>query len=141
MGKWIAGIVGAVITGAILWVLTDRYLPILFPDRSHPPPPPGDAIRVECTANPATVAPGGTTEISIKVTNGGEPVEGATVELPGGGGAGETYSGGIFRTTWTAPSPSAAAYVFPANVKLADLRTAKGELNGSYGTNCEILVH
>jgi hypothetical protein len=148
MGKWIAGILGAVLTGVILWVLTDKVLPVWFAGASHDAPI-ADTTRVECVASPATVAPGGTTEISVKVFDHDGPIEGATVDLAIGGGTfgsqgttakGETYSGGIFRTTWKAPSPSAAGYVFPANVTLDGLRTAKGELHGAYRTNCEILV-
>jgi hypothetical protein len=146
MGKWIAGIAGAVIAGAVLWLLTNVLFTRWF---SHPPPPPEDNVRVECSAIPATLSPGGVAQITVKVTRGSEPVEGAAVKFGIGGGlfdsgttttSGHTYSGGVFRTTWTAPSPSAAAYVFPADVDLQGVRTAKGELQGHYRTNCEILV-
>ena len=146
MWKWIAGIIGAVITGTLLWVLTNVYFPQWF---SHRPPPPEDKVGVECSANPSTVSPGGVAEISVKVMRNGEPVEGAVVKMNVGGGSfgsgatstsGRTYSGGVFRTTWTAPSPSAGGYVFPAEVDLEGIRTAKGELHGHYRTDCEILV-
>jgi hypothetical protein len=77
-------------------------------------------------------------------------LEGASVALSVGGGAfagggpsatGDTYSGGIFRATWIAPSPSSGAYVFPAVVNLAGIPTAEGVLDGTYRTNCNILVH
>lgn len=60
-----------------------------------------------------------------------------------GGGpsaTGDTYAGGIFRATRIAPSPSSGAYVFPAVVNLAGIRTAEGELDGTYRTSCDILV-
>ena len=147
MGKWIAGIVGAIITGAVLWLLTNALFPRWL---GHPPPPPPEDIRVECSANPATVSPGGVTEIAVKITRGSEPLEGAAVELRAGGGSfssgttttsGHTYSGGVFRAIWRAPSPSAAGYILGAYVDLAGLRTDQGQLQDSYSTNCEILVN
>jgi hypothetical protein len=138
MWKWIAGIAGAVITGTLLWVLTNVFFPQWF---SHRTPPPEDKIRVECSTNPATVSPGGVTEISVKVMLNDEPVEGAAVKLHiDGGRTGRTYSGGVYRTTWTAPSPSSSGYVFPAEVDLEGVRTPKGELHGHGRTDCEILV-
>lgn len=150
MGKWTAGIVGGVLTGVVLWLLTNALFTRWF---SSPPPSPApsppDEVRIQCVANPARVAPGGITEVAVTVTRRGEPVEGAAVELRAGVGSsdsglsissGQTYSGGVFRTTWRAPSPSAAAYVFPAEVDLGGLRTLDGELQGHYRTNCEILV-
>jgi hypothetical protein len=147
MGKWIGGIVGTVIAGAVLWFLTNALFPQWFLPR--PAPQPVATVRVACSANPATVRPGGDSEISVTVTRGGEPVEGAAVKLDIGGGlfgsgttttSGRTYSGGVFRTTWRAPSPSAAGYVFPAEVNLEGLPTAQSLAQTHYRTNCEILV-
>jgi hypothetical protein len=146
MGKFIAGIAGAVIAGALLWLITNALFPQWF---STPTPLPVEKVRVECSANPTKVSPGGVTEVTVKVMLGDEPVEGATVKLKAGGGmfnsgttttSGYTYSGGIFRTTWTAPLPSAGSYVFPADVDLKGVRTQKAELEGQFRTNCEILV-
>jgi hypothetical protein len=147
VGKWIAGLVGAVITGSLVWYLTTIVLPKWFAD--DPPPPPAKQVRVECLPNPATIAPGGLSEITVRVTRGGEPLEGAAVSMSVGGGqfssgtattSGQTYSGGVFRTTWRAPSPSAAGYVFPAEVDLKGIRTSEGELEGHFRTDCEVLV-
>lgn len=153
MKKWLVGALGTIVIGSIMWLLTQLLFPNLFrsliPKQPVAPPQP-KVVRVDCSANPATVRPGGSTEVEVTVTRGGEPLEGASVALTVGGGAfaggglsagGDTYSGGIFRTTWTAPSPSSDAYVFPAVVNLAGIRTAEGDLDGTYRTNCEILVH
>jgi hypothetical protein len=147
MGKWALGLVGSIITGVVLWLLTTVFFPRLFSDimpAAPVPPPPTKVVRVECTANPPTVAPGSTTEISVKVTRGGEPVEGAAVTMTvpntGSEASGTTYSGGVFRLPWTAPRNSASAYVFPASVKLDGVRTPEEELFGSFGTTCEIFV-
>ena len=146
LGKWIAGIVAAVIGGVVIWLITNAVFPRWF---SPPPPPPEDNTYVECTAHPATVSPGGLAEITVKVMRDNEPVEGAAVKLSLESGSftsgtttasGNTYSGGVFRTTWRAPSPSAAGYVFPAEVDLDGVRTAKGEMHGHYRTNCQVLV-
>ena len=134
------------ITGSLLWYLTTVIFPKWFTDD---PPPPVKQVRVECSGNPSTVAPGGLSEITVRVTRGGEPLEGASVTLSVGGGqfssgttstSGHTYSGGMFRTGWRAPSPSSAGYVFPAEVDLKGIRTSEGELEGHYRTDCEILV-
>ena len=146
MSKWLAGIFGTILAGGLLWVLTNTVFPRWF---AKSPPLPGNDVRVECTANPSTVAPGASTEVTVKVIRNGTPLEGAAVSLSVGGGlftsntttaTGTTYSGGVFRITWRAPSPSASGYVFPAVVDLAGIRTAEGELQGEFRTNCEILV-
>jgi hypothetical protein len=135
-----------------MWLLTELLFPNLFGSlRPKPPETPQQpkVVRVECLANPPTVRPGASTEIQVKVTRGGEPVEGASVALSVGGGTfgdggreatGYTYSGGVSRSIWTAPSPSAGAYVFPAIVSLNGIRTAEGDLEGTYRTDCNILV-
>ena len=135
-----------------MWLLTQLLFPSLFgwlkPKPVNELQP--KVVRVECSANPPTVRPGGSTEIQVTVTNGGEPLEGASVALSVGGGtfsgggqnaSGDTYSGGVFRTIWTAPSPSAGGYVFPAVVSMHGIRTAEDVLEGTFRTNCEILVH
>src|SRR5262249_3856313 len=101
MAKWTAGIVGTVITGAVLWLLTNTLFPRWFLPR--PAPPPVATVQVVCSANPATLRPGGDAEITVTVTRGGEPIEGAAVELHNGSGllgatgmiSGNTYSGGV----------------------------------------------
>ena len=144
MGKWIAGIVGGVIVGSLLWLLTTNVFPQLF---YHRPPPPEDTTRVECTAKPGTVSAGGVAEITVKVSRKDQPLEGAVVRMSIGDGlfasgtrttSGSTYSGGIFRTLWTAPSNPAAGYVFSADVDVPGMITSENK--GHYGTTCEILV-
>jgi hypothetical protein len=140
MGKWFAGILAALIGGTVLWFLTNAVFPRLL--QKDPAPVPAE-IRVECIPSPPTVSPGGTTELTIKVTRNGVPVEGAAVIFKPEDAASpaRTVSGGILRTIWTAPNPSAAAYVFPVNVDLKGVRTATEELDGYSGTNCQVLVH
>lgn len=147
MGKWIAGLIGTLMVGVLMWFLTERFFPEWFPARA--PPAADKRVAVLCSAVPERVQPGGTTEVVLKVTRGGEPVEGASVSMKIGGGHfgsgktsifGNTYSGGVFRTLWTAPSPSAGGYVFNADVNLDGLRTDDGELSGQYRTTCHIVV-
>lgn len=139
MGKWIAGVLGAVVTGAVVWLLTNAVFPRFLREESPPPP---DRIAVECSPEPHTVPPGGTTELTVKVTRNGAPVEGAAVifrpeeaTVPA-----RTASGGILRVPWTAPNPAASSYVFPVNVDLAGIRTSEGELQGTATTNCQVMV-
>ena len=142
MGKWFAGIAAAIVGGSALWFLTNALFPRLLQKKPAPPLPPD--VRVECSPSPATVAPGGTSELTIKVTRNGIPVEGAAVFIDWeswGESPGHTASGGIFRTLWTAPSPAAGGYVFPVRADLAGVRTAQGDLDGVAGTDCQILVH
>ncbi len=149
---WVLGSLGTIAVGTVMWLLTELLFPNLFGSlRPKPPitPPAPKVVRVDCSANPPTVRPGGSTEVLVRVTRAGEPVEGASVALSVGGGrfgdggrevTGSTYSGGVSRAIWTAPSPSAGAYVFPAVVSLNGVRTAEGELEGTYRTECNILV-
>ena len=147
MGKWIAGILATILGGSLMWFLTNGVFPHWLRKDQTPAP---KAVTVACTPTPPSIQPGGTSEVLVTVTRGGQPLEGATVSLDIGGGhfsggtttaTGTTYSGGMFRVAWTAPNPSAASYVFPADVSLDGLRTAEGELSGHYRTTCEILVH
>ena len=140
MGKWLAGIAAAIVGGSALWFLTNAIYPHLLHKDGGPPPP---DIRVECTPTPSTIAPGGATELTIKVTRNGIPIEGATVKVDWGNKAESqnTVSGGMLRVFWTAPNPSASGYVFPVEANLAGVRTAEGELEGYARTNCQILVH
>lgn len=147
MGKWIAGIVGSVLVGALLWILTNRYLPHWF---EEPPAVADSKLRVECSANPATVSPGQSTEITIKVMLNGEPLEGVEVKVAAGGGrfgsagtetSGNTYSGGVFRTIWTAPAPSAGAYVVGVHVTGVDDVSLDDAIRTSgFHTQCHLLV-
>jgi hypothetical protein len=141
MGKWFAGIAATIVGGSVLWFLTNAFYPHLFGKNDGPTLPPD--IRVECTPTPSTIAPGGTTELTIKVTRNGIPIEGAAVKVDWGAkpGSQDTVSGGMLKVLWTAPNPSAGGYVFPVEANLAGVRTAQGELEGSARTNCEILVH
>lgn len=141
MGKWFAGILAAIIGGSLLWFLTNRLCPSLFSDDPAPPAPP--EIVVECTPSPSTIAPGASTELTIKVTRGGIPIQGAAVYFDAAQttNAATTGSGGTWRTTWTAPNPAAAAYVFPVYANLNGVRTGGEELFGTGGTNCQVLVH
>ncbi len=140
MGKWLAGILAAVLGGSILWFLTNRLYPNLF--RNDPPPAAPPACPVECTPSPATIAPGATTGLVIKVTRGGVPVEGAAVYFDAAKPeeSARTGSGGIWRQTWTAPNPAAPGYVFPVYSKVDGVRTSTEELFGSAGTDCQVLV-
>jgi hypothetical protein len=147
MGKWTLGLFGSIIVGGILWVLTTILFPRVFDGFIPAPrvePPPQKVVRVECFANPPTIAPASTTEITLRVTRGGEPVEGAAVSLtiPNSDekASGTTLSAGLFRVPWTAPKNSASSYVFPANVALDGVRTDKEELSGQFRTFCEIVV-
>ena len=139
MGKWLAGILGTVIAGALLWLLTDALFPRLLHKEAIPV---ADDVRVECIPTPATIAPGETTELTVRVTRNGAPVEGAAVYFKPEEAQNpiRTVSGGMIRVPWKAPNPSASAYVFGVNVNLDGIRTAQGELSGSYGTDCEVMV-
>jgi len=139
MGKWLGGILATLIGGSLLWFLTNAVFPGLL-QRNSPPTPPD--IRVECIPTPPTVAPGGTTELVIKVTRNGVPVEGAAVTFKQEKAASplRTVSGGVLRSFWTAPNPASSGYVFPVYADLSGVRTASGELEGHARTDCEVLV-
>lgn len=139
MAKWLVGLVGAVITGSVLWFLTDALFPKLFHEEKAPQP---DEIRVECIPTPPTIAPGEVTELLVKVTRNGVPVEGAAVyfKREEAKDPARTVSGGIYRFPWRAPNPSASAYIFPVYADLAGVRTPQGELFGFAGTDCQVLV-
>jgi hypothetical protein len=137
MGKWLAGVLATLVAGSVLWFLTDEVLPRAMRDAPVPTPP---EVRVECTPDPGTVPPGGTTELTVRVTLNGSPVEGAVVRLDREEAGLPTVSGGILRRTWTAPNPSASAYIFPVYADLTGIRTPTGELYGSGTTNCQVLV-
>jgi hypothetical protein len=137
MRKWLAGILATIIGGSALWFLTNEWFPQVM--RSSPTPVPAE-VRVECSPNPGTVAPGGTTELTVRVTFNGSPVEGAVVRFRPEEGGATTVSGGILRTTWTAPNPSASGYIFPVYADLRGIRTPTGELYGNAKTDCQVLV-
>ena len=73
-----------------------------------PPPPPADSIPLTLTLNPATVTPGGVTEVIVQVSpaQAGVPVEAWTSASGDGVGvfgasAGSTDANGQFSTTYT----------------------------------------
>lgn len=147
MWKAIGGVAASVIAGLIIWYVTTVLYPRLTSE--PPPPPPAKEIMAQCDVTPPTVAPGGSTDVVVHVTRGGGALEGATVNLAVGGGRfasgstkeeGRTYSGGVYRTTWTAPSPAAAGYNMPAIVNVDGMRTSDGELSGTVRTDCFVRV-
>ena len=141
MGKWIAGILGAVLSGVILWAVT-TYLP-KYLDPAPPPAAPDNSLHVECAASRYTVAPGGSSEITVTVKRGGHPVEGANVKIEVGGGSfpsstlatrtgGVTFSDGAVRTVWKAPASAGTVF---------EISTRATATDGTEGTSsCGILV-
>ena len=140
MGKWFAGILATIVGGSLLWFLTNRLYPDHF--RHDPPPAAPPEITVECVPSPSTIAPGASTELGIKVTRGGVPVQGAAVYFDAANPAesARTGSGGIWRQIWTAPNPAAPGYVFPVYANLDGVRTSTEELWGVASTDCQVLV-
>jgi hypothetical protein len=140
--KWIGGILAAVIGGSLLWMLTNKVFPDWFP--APPPPPQPNILGVECAANPWNVSPGGTSEITVKVLRNGEPLERAPVQISSGGGTfatgnpniqGETYSGGVYHATWTAPDGS---MTYRMSVTASSSRHSKE--HRSARTTCQVTV-
>jgi hypothetical protein len=132
VGKWIAGIIAAIIGGVAIWALT-TLLPKHF-ETPPAPPPVDDRVVVSCTPNPSTVAPGGTSELTLKVTKGGQPVENAQLKM-GQEDWGATLSDGTERVPWKAPVNAAAAYVFRVTASLSE-----HDGGGGGEGDCQILI-
>ena len=132
MGKWIAGIIAAIIGGVAIWALTGFLQKRIDPP--PPPPPVDDRVLVSCTPNPPTVAPGATSELTLKVTRGGQPVENAALKM-GNEDWGSTLSDGTERVKWKAPAQSAGAYVMRVTATLSD-----HDGGGGGAGDCQILI-
>lgn len=143
MGKWLAGIIGAVITGVLIFWLTEG---LQSPGSTPPepqngasgPPVAGGAISVRCSAQPHLLHPGDQTDLVVQaISSQNTPISDANVRVEAGGGTflssnsttvlGRTDQGGSFRTTWRSPSPAAAGYVMAVTVSKQGLATGKVE--------------
>ena len=126
--KWMMGIIGAVVTGVVIFWLTQGMISTdhtnsgdsLTPSDTDIPT--NTNLVVSGSANPWTIPTGGTTEIRVLVTNTENiPIEFANIRLGAGGGVftssgmvtvvGTTDRNGMFMTYWQAPSPAAPRYV------------------------------
>ena len=126
MRKWVAGILAAVIGGVLIWLLTDRLLPRWLDSSAGPVEP---NYQVACYLNPPRISAGQRTEVLVKVTRDGVPLEGAVLEIGAGAGrfeqagnivTGVTSSGGTFRATWN-PPPGARDLNYAFDVVLKDV--------------------
>ena len=151
MAKWLAGIAAAVITGVLIFWLTEglkqptpspplntnpsSVLPRVSQISSHVN---GDAITVTCSANPYVLGAGDQTELVIQaISSQNAPVSDANVRVDSGGGAfissdsptviGRTDYSGSFRTRWKSPSPAAKGYVMGVTVSKQGFVEGHGE--------------
>ena len=130
MGKWLAGIIGGIIVGVAIWWLT-TVLPERHKEKQQKIA--DERMEVSCTPDPPTVKAGEISELTIKVTQGGQPA--ADVPLRNGmEDYGTTASDGTARIQWHAP-PS--AYSGGTRFRIEADATARG---GGYGAgDCQIM--
>jgi polyisoprenoid-binding protein YceI len=112
--------------------------PVSAPAHPSSPAPVGGAIRVRCTAQPHAIASGAQALISVLAYAGtNAPIPGANVLVESGGGwfsssggttaLGQTDTGGVFKTSWRAPSPAASAYQISVRVTRDGFTEGRGE--------------
>lgn len=130
MGKWVAGILGSIIVGVVIWALT-TIVPDYFKEKKQASV--DEPVLVSCTPNPPTVAAGEVTELAIAVTKGGKPIADAHV-MQGLDDWGTTASDGTERIQWHAPPGAQGG----TRIRVSASPTARDGGGGGEG-DCQIM--